>query len=481
MLFTASLFLFFFLPLILLVYFLSPKIFKNILLLVVSLFFYLLSSSDFILILLSSIVSNFYIAIFISQSKNKRGFFLVLGLIVNLGLLFYYKYLGFFGENILNPLITFLNLPAVQLPVIAVPLALSFYTFHALSYLFDVYKHKVEPTRNLFKLTLYFLFFPHLIAGPIVRYGEISNYLDKRSQTLTDFSYGITRLITGLVKKVLIADTLSGVVDQIFNIPPQHMNSETAWLGIISFTLQLYFDFSGYTDMAIGLALMFGFKFPENFNYPYISSSIREFWTRWHMTLSNWIRDYLYYPLALKWAKGSKIKLYISLFITFALVGLWHGANWTYVVFGVIQGTALIFESIKNGNLFNRIPRIFKHVYFLLVMVVSWVFFRSENVGYAIEFLKRLFLDFRTPKIEFRPFSFFIDNEVLLAILIGTVISTPLLQRLVGRIDVIKLFQFQVFRFTFLIIKFFYFMYLLIITMIYIVSQTYNPFIYFKF
>lgn len=481
MLFNSSLFLFFFLPLILLVYFLSPKIFKNIILLIVSLFFYLLSSSDFILILLSSIVVNFFIALFISKSKNRRGFFLVLGLLVNLGILFYFKYLGFFEGSILNPLIISLNFPPIQLPVILVPLGLSFYTFHALSYLFDVYKRKMEPTRNLFRLTLYFLFFPHLIAGPIVRYGEVSSYLAERSQTLIDVSYGITRFITGLVKKVLIADTLGAIVDEIFNIPPQNMNSETAWLGIICFTLQLYFDFSGYTDMAIGLASMFGFKFPENFNYPYISSSIREFWTRWHMTLSNWIRDYLYYPLALKWAKGSKIKLYISLFITFALIGLWHGANWTYVVFGVIQGTALIFESIKNGNLFNRIPRVFKHVYFLLVMIVSWVFFRSENVGYAIEFLKRLFLDFTAPKLEFRPFSFFINNEILIAMLIGMIISTPFLQRLIGKIDAFKLFKFKVFRYASLTIKYLYFLVLLIITMIFIASQTYNPFIYFKF
>lgn len=481
MLFSSTLFLFFCLPLIIVIYFLAPKFLKNFFLLTFSLLFYAFSSLDFILILLISIAINFFTAIFLSRSKNRRGIFLIAGLTINLGILFYFKYLGFFADNILNPLAYLLDRSPIQLPQVITPLALSFYTFHALSYLFDVYKHQVEPTRNLFKLAFYFLFFPHLIAGPIVRYGEISNYITKRSQTLDDLSYGVTRFIVGLAKKVLIADTLSVVVDQIFDIPPSNMSSETAWLGIISFTLQLYFDFSGYTDMAIGLALMFGFKFPENFNYPYTSSSIKEFWTRWHMTLYRWLRDYLYYPLALKWAKGSRIKLYVSLFVTFVLIGLWHGANWTYVIFGSIQGTALIVEGIKNGKIINSIPKVGKHVYFLLVIIISWVFFRSETVGYAIEFLKRLFLVFEAPRPEFRPFSFFMNNEILIALLAGILFSTPFVQRLLGKINASKFFKIKIFYFSSQMIRFSYLFALLIISMIYIASQTYNPFIYFKF
>ncbi len=228
--------------------------------------------------------------------------------------------------------------------------------------------------------------------------------------------------------------------------------------------------------MAIGLASMFGFKFPENFNYPYISSSIREFWTRWHITLSNWLRDYLYYPLALKWAKGSKIKLYISLFITFVLIGLWHGANWTYVVFGGIQGIALIIESIKNGNLFNRIPRVLRHAYFLLVIFVSWVFFRSESLGYAILFLNRMFLDFSSPKIEYRPLEFFINNERLLVITLAILFSTPLFKRLIT-----KLSAFYPFKQLSLSVEVVYYISILIFSIFYIADQTYIPFIYFKF
>ncbi len=480
MLFSSTLFLFFSLPLILIIYYLSPKIFKNTILLVFSLFFYIFSSSDFILILLLSIFINSFMAIIIAQSKNKRGFFLTLGLLVNLGVLFHYKYLGFFFGSIVNPLRTSLNFPVVELPAIVVPLALSFYTFHALSYLIDVYKTKVEPAKSILSLSLYFLLFPHLIAGPIVRFGDISGQITNRIHSLTNFSYGVTRFIVGLAKKVLIADILADVVDEIFNIPPQYMNIETAWLGIICFSLQLYFDFSGYTDMAIGLALMFGFKFPENFNYPYISSSIREFWTRWHITLSNWLRDYLYYPLALKWAKGSKIKIYLSLLITFLLIGLWHGANWTFVVFGAIQGLALIIESIKGGVLFNKLPRVLKHLYFLLVITVSWVFFRSESVGYAIEYLKRLFLDFNPPPIQFRPTDFFLTNERLLALILGIFICTSFFKVIINKLNFENI-NFLLFKFTYQSLKLTYLLILLVLSMLYVSGQTYRPFIYFKF
>lgn len=440
-----------------------------------SIFFYTASGKSFIFVILELIFLNFVIAILVDKTRGTpKKFLLILGLIINLGVLIKYKYL-FFLINIFLPSLS------SKVPPAYLPLALSFFTFHTISYLIDTYRQTIKAEKKITNLALYLLLFPHLVAGPIIRFNEISEQINFRGISLSEFSLGINCFIIGLSKKILIADTLGYAVDNIFGIPPSNITTETAWLGIICFTLQLYFDFSGYTDMAIGLASMFGFKFPENFNYPYISSSIREFWTRWHITLSNWLRDYIYYPLALKWAKGSKIKLYISLFITFVLIGLWHGANWTYIIFGGIQGIALIIESIKNGNLFNRIPRVLRHVYFLLVMVVSWVFFRSESVGYAIEFLKRLFLDFTTPKLEFRPFSFFINNEILLAILIGMIVLTSLLQRLLGKIDAFKFFKIKVFQFTSQIIKFLYFLALLIASMIYIAGQTFNPFIYFKF
>jgi len=479
MLFNSAIFLFFYLPLLVIIYFLIPKKMRNTLLLIFSIFFYFFSSVNFTLILLSSIVINFFIALLISGSKKKRFRFLLIGLLVNLGVLFYFKYLNFFLESILNPLRSVQGLPSLDLPTIVLPLALSFYTFHALSYLLDVYRNKVKATKNPLKLALYFLLFPHLIAGPIVRFGEISAYLNKRIQTVPDFSYGVTRFIVGLGKKVLIADTLGQVVDEVFAIPPQNMSWETAWLGIICFTLQIYFDFSGYSDMAIGLARMFGFKFPENFNYPYIASSIGEFWTRWHMTLYRWFRDYIYIPLGGN--RCSVSRNYFNIAVVFSLTGLWHGADWNFIVWGILQALFIILEKLKDGILMRHLSPPLKHLYTLLAIVISWVFFRSDSLGYATALLKRLFLDFTYPLIEYRPFAFFINNERLLAILLGIIISTPLLQKLVEKAGVVKPVNTKIFRGVYQGMGYIYFLVLLIISMIFVAGQTYNPFIYFKF
>lgn len=417
------------------------------------------------------ILVNYYLGLQIQKflhQKVSAKIYLFFAIIVNLTFLIYYKYWFFLLSNLSH-------LFGKEQPLIdssLIPLGISFFTFHAISYNVDIFRSQAYAQKNPFRLALYFLFFPHLLAGPIVRYNSIVEQLKSRTIYFDDFRNGIERFIIGLAKKVLIADKLNSVVNEVFSIPTNHIGTPVAWVGIICFTLQLYFDFSGYTDMAIGLAAMFGFKFPENFNYPYISSSIREFWTRWHITLSNWIRDYLYYPLALKWAKGSRIKLYISLFITFALIGLWHGANWTYVVFGAIQGVALIFESIKNGSLFNRIPRVLKHVYFLLVLLVSWVFFRSENLTYALGYLKVLF-GFQNQGITFLPTEYFLKTDIMIVIVVGVVCLTPIfyyLERLAGKFGIIIKFA-KLIRLVGL--------FLLIAPAI--AAQTYNPFLYFRF
>lgn len=427
--------------------------------------------------LLFSIVINYQFAISISYAKNAKYNFLIIGIFFNLILLFWFKYSIFFLEEIVNPFIKILNINPRPLPQIILPLALSFYTFHALSYLIDVYKKKVPAEKNIINLGLYFLLFPHLVAGPIVRFGEIMSDLKNRQQTLSNFSYGISRFIIGLSKKVLIADILSGITDEIFAIPPQNMTWETAWLGLICFTLQIYFDFSGYSDMAIGIASMLGFKFPENFNYPYISGSIREFWQRWHITLYRWFRDYVYIPLGGN--RVSEMRYALNILFVFALTGLWHGAAWHYIIWGLLQGVFILLERFKERVAKDFLSP-FKHLYALFAIFVSWVFFRSEDTTYAISFLKRLFIDFSSPHPQFRSFSFFIDNERQLAIVLGIIFSTPIFKIIYEKI-LIKYLNNQKINFSFQNVKIAYLTCLLILSILYIANQTYNPFLYFKF
>lgn len=481
MLFSSTIFLYFFLPLVLILYFLIPRIFRNIFLLFFSILFYLFSSSDFILILLISIFINYLMAHFIAASKlQKRKFFLIIGITINLGVLFYFKYLGFFAGGILSPMLGVFGLTSFSTPIILIPLALSFYTFHALSYLIDVYQNKIIVEKKLTRLALYFLLFPHLIAGPIVRFGEIYDQLNKRIYSLSDFSYGVRRFIIGLGKKVLIADLLGPIADEIFNIPPANMTTETAWLGVICFTLQIYFDFSGYSDMAIGLARMFGFKFPENFNYPYIATSIGEFWNRWHMTLYRWFRDYVYIPLGGN--RRTPGKNFFNIIFVFFLTGLWHGAGWHYIAWGLIQAFFIILERLKGGLLIRYIWMPFRHIYALLAIMISWVFFRSESLNYTISFLNRLFIDFSPPKIEFRPFNFFLNEERIIVIILAVIISSSVFQILLLKVRYyLSELKIGVFELVYGGIGVVCTLIVLIISMLFIVSQTYNPFIYFKF
>ncbi len=475
MLFSTPVFLFFFLPIVLIVYYLTPRILRNLILIFFSILFYMSSSTDFIVILLTLICINFFTAYLIAGSKRalKKGFLLV-GVMVNLGVLFNFKYLSFFIGSILDPILQLINFPKIDIPVLVLPLALSFFTFHALSYLIDVYYDRVKP-KKLHRIALYFLFFPHLIAGPIVRLREIADQLQERVVTLDDFSEGVVRFITGLAKKVLVADVVALVADEIFGIPPANMTPATAWLGIICFTLQIYFDFSAYSDMAIGLARMFGFKFPENFNYPYISKSIGEFWTRWHMTLYRWFRDYVYIPIGGN--RCSPFKNYFNIIFVFFLTGMWHGAGWHYIVWGLIQGFFIITERFKEGLIMKYLWWPLKHVYALLAIMIGWVFFRSENLGYAFAFLEKMFIYNSHPAIEYRPLSFFINNERVLAIVIGILISMGIVNKMKQRIMSLS----KSFILIIESLRLVYLFAILIISMLYVVFLTYNPFIYFRF
>lgn len=399
MVFSSNIFLFLFLPLTLALYFLPLEKmgfakYKNYLLLTISLIFYSWGEACYIWLLGLSILGNYYFGRAISYQNKARQIKLFFALVFNLALLLYFKYANFLAENLgyfvhfIFPQSQFL-IAKTLLPE-RLPIGISFFTFHAISYLIDIYRNKCRAQKNLLELALYIAFFPQLIAGPIVRYNMIEKYLQDRRYSIAATSYGIRRFIIGFGKKVIIANPLGEVADAIFSTQLDGLSSLMAWVGILCYTMQIYFDFSGYSDMAIGLARIFGFKFPENFNYPYISKSIKEFWRRWHMSLSAWFRDYVYIPLG-----GNKVGLvrqYFNLILVFFLCGLWHGASWNYVVWGLFHGFFLVFERIKIGKSFLEIlPNFLRHFYVIFVVMIGWVFFRSPDLSYAMGYLDLMF------------------------------------------------------------------------------------------
>ncbi|BBD09357.1 MBOAT family O-acyltransferase [Desulfovibrio ferrophilus] len=386
MVFSSSAFLFFFLPLVLLGYYLLPVRLKNLFLLVSSLGFYAWGEVFYVLVMLASIGVNYGSGLLLARAATPRGKKLVLGgaVVFNLGLLGWFKYGGFVVEN-LNTVLAMIGqqpLPALQLHL---PIGISFFTFQAMSYVIDLYRNEVEVQRNPVNLALYISLFPQLIAGPIVRYHDVAAQLRQRRVTLDGFSEGVQRFIIGLGKKMLLANTLGEVADQIMAVAPAELSAPVAWLGIGCYALQIYFDFSGYSDMAIGLGRMFGFHFLENFNYPYIATSIRGFWRRWHISLSSWFRDYLYIPLG-----GSRVapwRVMLNLWVVFLLCGLWHGASWNFVIWGALHGLFLVLERTRFGLWLDRCWRPVRHAYVLVVVLVAWVFFRVEALPDALDYI----------------------------------------------------------------------------------------------
>ncbi len=379
--FSSITFLFYFLPLVIGLYFVvKRRAYRNFVLLVFSLIFYAWGEGYFILLLLGSIGFNHVISHQIQSRLESKSVWLSIGIIGNLGLLGSFKYLGFLTSE--------LNKFGVEAIQLHLPLGISFFTFQAMSLLVDVYRGTNAP-KSLLKTGLYISMFPQLIAGPIVRFNHIDRQIDQRSETFDKFADGIRIFVLGLAQKVLIADTLAIPVDLGFSEPASALTSWAAWLVIICFSFQIYFDFAGYSNMAIGLGRMLGFELPKNFNYPYQASSVREFWRRWHMTLSQWFRDYLYIPLG-----GSKLgplKTYRNLLIVFVLCGLWHGAAWTFIFWGLWHGAFLVLERLflSNSNWLNP-GRILGQIYVFLAVTFGWVLFRSPDLSYAISFWKNL-------------------------------------------------------------------------------------------
>jgi alginate O-acetyltransferase complex protein AlgI len=386
MVFSSPVFLFAFLPAVLLLCFGAPKRWRNDVLLAASLLFYAWGEQEMVAITLASIAGNYLFGLLVAQSAGGPAARRWVGraTVFNLLLLVAFKYANFAADN-LNVGISALGLPELRLPRILLPIGISFFTFHALSYVIDVYRGAAPAQRNPLRFALYIAFFPQLIAGPIVRYHEIAPQLAERTLTLAGFAQGVRRFIVGLGKKVLIANTAAEVADVVFSHSAADVTPGLAWVGIACYAIQIYYDFSGYSDMAIGLAAMFGFRFPENFQHPYASLSITEFWRRWHISLSTWFRDYLYIPLG--GSRGSAARTYRNLLIVFLLCGLWHGASWSFVVWGLFHGALLVGERAGGMSVLARLPTPLRRAYALGAVLVGWVFFRSDTLPQALDYL----------------------------------------------------------------------------------------------
>jgi alginate O-acetyltransferase complex protein AlgI len=425
-LFTEPAFLFLFLPTVLGLHFLlRGHESRNLLLLVASLAFYATGGGAFVWPMVASIIVNYALAIAIARTQRSAPawsrallWLTVGGDLVVLG---YFKYADFIVGNV-NALMQWAGSQPLPLPKVALPIGISFFTFHAISYVVDVKRGHATAQKNPVHAAVYLLLFPQLIAGPIIRYREIADQLAARRVTWDDFAYGVRRFLVGLGKKVLIADIVSVACDGIFALPDGQLTTPLAWVGITCYTLQIYFDFSGYSDMAIGLAAMFGFRFPENFDYPYVARSIQEFWRRWHLSLSRWFRDYLYVPLGGN--RAGALRTYVNLVTVFLLCGLWHGASWNFVAWGAFHGTFLVVERLGLGARLERGPRVLAHAYTLAVVLVSWVLFRADTLDHATRFLAAL-VGLQGPvTAPFAP-SFFVSPLVVASFAAGVIGAGP--------------------------------------------------------
>jgi len=421
--FSSTIFLFLFLPLVLLAHYSLGRKFRNTVLLIFSLGFYAWGEGGYVLVMLYAISTSWVFGKLLDRiiQDTTRKVVLWLGVMLNLAPLFYFKYASFLVTN-LHAAFGDVTEGALISEGIALPIGISFFTFQSLSYLIDVYRRQTPGQKSLLDLGLYISLFPQLIAGPIVRYKDIKDQLHQRSVSIRDFATGAERFVYGLGKKVLIANPMGQVADLVFALNGNELGMAVAWLGVICYALQIYFDFSGYSDMAIGLGRMFGFRFLENFNYPYISRSIREFWRRWHISLSRWFRDYVYIPLGGN--RHGSLRVSINLLVVFLLCGLWHGASWNFVIWGLFHGTFLALERGWLGSALARAPNTLRHFYVLLVVLVGWVFFRADTLGHGLVFVKAMFG--LGGDVGFPPLiTIQLDRRFYLMFLLALVLSTP--------------------------------------------------------
>ena len=453
--------MFIFLPIFFVIYYVSPKVIRNLVLLIASLIFYAWGEPIYIFIMLFSTVFDYIMGLFIHKFREKRSvarIFLITSVVVNLSLLGFFKYTDFFISNI-NGIFG----ASIGLLNIALPIGISFYTFQTMSYTIDLYRGKIGVQKNIISFGAYISMFPQLIAGPIVTYSHVEKEINQRTISWDKFGEGTIRFIEGLGKKVLIANNIGLLWENVKALPQSELTLVGSWLGIMAFALQLYFDFSGYSDMAIGLGKMMGFQFPENFNYPYISRSITEFWRRWHITLGSWFREYVYIPLGGN--RVGSIRLYMNLFVVWFLTGFWHGAGWNFIIWGLYFSVLLVLEKSFLMKAFERLPVFVSRIYLIVAVLISWVFFSLEKMDLIGQYLRTMFGLGGTAVIDNN--TIYLILSYLVLFIIAVLFATPLMDRIKGKINRWMLYGF--------------YMVVLFLSTAYLVDSTFNPFLYFRF
>ena len=463
MLFTSISFLYYFLPTIIILYFITPKKYRNYILLIFSIIFYMYGEPKYVILMLVEILVAYFGALLIDKYKSKEIFLITI--IIHIGLLCVFKYTDLFIgtiNSIFKTNISFLN--------IALPIGISFYTFQILSYVIDVYRGKVKVQRNILKLATYVSLFPQLIAGPIVRYETICDELDNRDETIEKFSLGIRRFIIGLAKKVLIANMLGELCTKFSLVDERSVLFY--WIFAISYMLQVYFDFSAYSDMAIGLGKMFGFTFLENFNYPFISKSITEFWRRWHISLSSWFKDYVYIPLG--GSRKGTLKLVRNILIVWFLTGIWHGAAYNFIIWGLFIGVFLVIEKLWLSKYISKLPKFLRNIYVLFIIMISFIMFNAGSINEAFFNIKGLFG--LNKEVFINNYTIYYLKSYLIVLIIAIFGATPLFKNIVEKLRKNKTINnlINVLEPIFLII-------LLLLVTAYLIDSSYNPFLYFRF
>ncbi len=463
MVFSSITFLFYFLPIVLIIYYLIPNKYKNIVLLISSFIFYFYGEPKNIYIMILSILATYIFGILIDKYKKTKysKIFLILSIFINIGLLIYFKYADFIIKNVNLWLSSKIDLIHVILPI-----GISFYTFQLISYIVDVYRGEAKVQKNIIKLATYISLFPQLIAGPIVRYTTIENQLENREYNMKNFSIGVRRFIIGLGKKVMIANVMGNLIN-IFLVSDEK-SVLFYWLYAIALMIQIYFDFSGYSDMAIGLGKMLGFDFPENFNYPYIATSITDFWRRWHISLSSWFRDYIYIPLGGN--RVSKLKWIRNIIIVWMLTGLWHGAEWNFVIWGLYFGVLLIIEKVFLLKWLQKIPKVISRIYTLFIVMISFIIFNGEGISTILENIGGLFKFVSIPLITNE--SMYYLKSYIIVIILGIIGATPICKNILTNEKLKKIVN---------ILEPIYLLLIFIICTSYIVDGSFNPFLYFRF
>lgn len=463
MLFTSISFLYYFLPTIIILYFITPKKYRNYILLIFSIIFYMYGEPKYVILMLVEILVAYFGALLIDKYKSKEIFLITI--IIHIGLLCVFKYTDLFIgtiNSIFKTNISFLN--------IALPIGISFYTFQILSYVIDVYRGKVKVQKNILKLATYVSLFPQLIAGPIVRYETICNELDNRDETIEKFSLGVRRFIIGLAKKVLIANMLGELCTKFSLVDERSVLFY--WIFAISYMLQVYFDFSAYSDMAIGLGKMFGFTFLENFNYPFISKSITEFWRRWHISLSSWFKDYVYIPLG--GSRKGTLKLVRNILIVWFLTGIWHGAAYNFILWGLFIGVFLVIEKLWLSKYISKLPKVLRNIYVLFIIMISFIMFNAGSINEAFFNIKGLFG--LNKEVFINNYTIYYLKSYLIVLIIAIFGATPLFKNIIEKLKKSKCLNkiVNVLEPIFLVI-------LLLLVTAYLIDSSYNPFLYFRF